>query len=516
MNVNYIENIYEKVIKKIKFFLKNSISNFKILFFVIFIIISGIIFFSLWENSAEYSLLYTNLSNEEKKIIVKKLENLKIPYQFVKNSNSLLVPTEKINNLHHLALNKSFIKKPEIGFELLDSQKFGISQFNEKINYQRALEGELSRTIQRLILVNDARVHIAWPPKSSLFMEEKKDPSASVFLEVKPNTFLNSEQIVGIKNLVSNSVIGLSVDKVVVLNQFGKLLDESTAELNFSNDIRNKYISRIESQYKEKVKTLLQPIFGNENIKVEVTAQINFNEKEKTDEIYHPNGNKKNQSIRSKDISINEEAFSAYLNILKNQILLLKNFKKNIFDKNNLEKNIDFFKKNNNDHISFLNIHDFNNKTKNYELNHTVSHTKINSGEIKKLSVGIVINDLKNKFNKNKSISNTDLNKIKKMIKGAIGYSSKRGDQIKIINTRFLENSSNQPKIIVNSINGFNFFIEYKKIVYIFSFLFLIILFGMFFYKKNYFFLKRKFFKNNSLILNEKNKKINKKFLNKN
>ncbi|CAL4318669.1 flagellar basal-body MS-ring/collar protein FliF [Buchnera aphidicola] len=515
MNVNSIQNIYEKFRKKIEFFLRNSVSNFKVLFFIIFLIITGIIFFSLWGDSSEYSLLYENLSNKEKKIIVKKLENLKIPYQFIKNSNSLLVPSEKINDLHHLALNKSFLKRSEIGFELLDDQKFGISQFNEKINYQRALEGELSRTIQKLTVVNDARVHIAWP-KSSLFIEEKKDPSASVFLEIKPDAFLNSDQINAIKNLVANSIAGLSVNKVVVLDQFGQLLDESTTELSFSNDIRNKYISRIEFQYKNKIKTLLQPIFGSKNIKVEVTAQINFNEKERTNEVYHPNKSKKNQSVRSEEKSIDEKVASAYLNFLKNQIsssknFLLSNLKKNIFDEKNLENSSDFLKKNNKN-INFLNIRDFNNKTKNYELNHTVSHTRINSGEIKKLSVGIAINYLKNEFNQKKEISKSDLKKIKNLVKGAIGYSLKRGDKINIINTIFSENNFKKPKIIINSSNGFHFFIEYKKVAYLLFFIG-IFLFGIFFYKKNYFFLKNKHLRNNSLVVNKKNKKKRKKNL---
>ncbi|WP_343153780.1 flagellar basal-body MS-ring/collar protein FliF [Buchnera aphidicola (Mindarus keteleerifoliae)] len=483
MKINHIQDMYQKIRQKINFITKNLINDYRILFFIAFLILSGMIIFFLWNNSSKYSVIYSNLSNEEKQVFINKLEDSKIPYRFSKDSNSLLVPTEKLENTKNFLFKNSSSEKKEVGFELLDNQKFGISQFNERINYERALEGELSKTIQKLILVNNARVHIAWP-KSSLFMEEKKEPSASVFLELKPNFSLNLEQINAIKNLVSNSITGLSVKKVMILDQFGRLLDDSNAQLSFFDDFKNKYISNIESKYKKKIKSLLIPIFGSKNIQVEVTAQIDFNEKERTNESYSPNLEKGHQSIRSEENSIDEKVISKYLEALKELILStrklsLHNSEKDVFSRKELEKNVIFQKKNNIDFLNFLNVRDFNNKIINYELNRSISHIRVSTGKIKKLSIGVVINYLKNGLNKKKSISDSDLNKIKKLISGAVGYSLKRGDQINIVSALFSNNDLKESKITVHPLNGFNFFLEYKSIGYIFLFLLCLILLNL-------------------------------------
>ena len=134
---------------------------------------------------------------------------MKIPYQFSENSGRLLVPKNQIYDLR-LHLSEKNLPRSGVGFEILDKEKFGISQFNEQINYQRALEGELARTIERINIVKNARIHIAIP-KSSLFLEDKKKPSASVVLSLKYGTKLNSNQTNAILHLISNSISDLSI-----------------------------------------------------------------------------------------------------------------------------------------------------------------------------------------------------------------------------------------------------------------------------------------------------------------
>lgn len=196
----------------------------------------------LWVKSPDYQVLYSSLNDRDGGAIVNQLTQMNIPYRFAKNGAALLIPAEKIHETRLRLAQQGLPKGGAVGFELLDQEKFGISQFSEQINYQRALEGELSRTIASLGPLQNARVHLALP-KPSLFVlvREQKSPSASVTLTLQPGRALDDGQISAIVYLVSSSVAGMPPGNVTVVDQSGRLLTQSDGTGRDLNAAQLKY-----------------------------------------------------------------------------------------------------------------------------------------------------------------------------------------------------------------------------------------------------------------------------------
>lgn len=203
-------------------------------------------------------------------------------------------------------LSKAWLKGGAVGFELLDQEKFGISQFSEQINYQRALEGELARTIETLGPVKTARVHLAMP-KPSLFVREQKNPSASVTVTLEPGRALDEGQISAVTHLVSSAVAGLPTGNVTVVDQSGHLLTQSNTSSRDLNDAQLKYANDVEGRIQRRIEAILGPIVGSGNIHAQVTAQINFDNKEQTEEQYSPNGDAAQAVMRSRQLNTTEQ-----------------------------------------------------------------------------------------------------------------------------------------------------------------------------------------------------------------
>ncbi|VTR43139.1 Flagellar M-ring protein [Serratia fonticola] len=188
--------------------------------------IAIVVALTLWAKSPDYRVLYSNLNDRDGGAIVTQLTQMNIPYRFTENGSALMIPAEKVHETRLRLAQQGLPKGGAVGFELLDQEKFGISQFSEQINYQRALEGELSRTIESLGPVQNARVHLALP-KPSLFVREQKNPSASVTLTLQPGRTLDDGQINAVVYMVSSSVAGLPPGNVTVVDQAGRLLTQS-------------------------------------------------------------------------------------------------------------------------------------------------------------------------------------------------------------------------------------------------------------------------------------------------
>jgi len=187
---------------------------------------------------------------------------------------------------------------------LMESQKFGTSQFLEQVNFQRALEGELARSIQALSAVSSARVHLAIP-KQSVFVREQQKPSASVLLNLHPGRSLEPQQVNAIIHLISSSVPNLLVKNVTVVDQHGELLskiDESGANTGLDPG-QLKYVQAMEQSYIKRIEAILGPIVGQENVRAQVAADIDFSQSEQTDEIYKPNQNPGDSAVRSQQTS---------------------------------------------------------------------------------------------------------------------------------------------------------------------------------------------------------------------
>ena len=413
-------------------------------------VIAIVIAMVLWAKQPSYSVLYNNLSDEDGGAIVTQLTQMNIPYRFAENGGALMVPEANVHELRLRLAQQGLPKGGSVGFELLDKEKFGISQFSEQVNYQRALEGELARTIESLGPVKSARVHLAMP-KPTLFVREQKAPSASVTLTLQPGRALDEGQIQAIVHMVSSSVAGLPPGNVTVVDQTGRLLTRSDSVGRDLNDAQLKYASEVEARYQQRIEAILNPIVGQGNVHAQVTAQINFDTSEQTDEKYQPNANPSNTAIRSRQTSTSDQSGSPYPGgvpgALSNQpapansapVTTPNNNAANGQNANGQNAN----GQNNAGQTtstataSATPTNSRRDDTVNYELDRTIRHTKLNVGDVQRLSVAVVVNFRADDKGKAVALNEAQLKQIEDLTREAMGYSQTRGDSINVVNSQF-------------------------------------------------------------------------------
>lgn len=400
----------------------------------------------LWAKAPDYRVLYNNLSDEDGGAIVTQLTQMNIPYRFNENGGALMVPAEKVHELRLRLAQQGLPKGGSVGFELLDKEKFGISQFSEQVNYQRALEGELARTIETLGPVKSVRVHLAMP-KPTLFVREQKAPSASVTISLQPGRAMDEGQINAIVHMVSSSVAGLPPGNVTVVDQAGRLLTHSDADGRNLNDAQLKYTGEVENRYQQRIEAILNPIVGQGNVHAQVTAQINFDAREQTDEQYKPNGGIDNSAIRSRQTSSSDQSGSPWPGgvpgALSNQPAPANNAPVETPNANNANGNNanGTNAANNNTATSTARpvtpTNTRRDDTVNYELDRTVRHTKMNVGDVQRLSVAVVVNYRTDEKGNTVALTEQQIRQLENLTREAIGYSQQRGDSINVVNSPF-------------------------------------------------------------------------------
>ncbi len=243
----------------------------------------------LWARAPDYRVLFSNLSDSDGGVIIARLDQMQVPYRFSEGGQAILIPAERVEQTRMALASEGLPKGGGVGFELMDGQSFGISQFAEHVNYQRALEGELARSIESIEAVQVARVHLAMP-QESVFVRDRRQPSASVILTLYRNRAVSEGQVSAITHLVSASVSNLPVNQVTVVDQSGNLLSQPGSEGSRNlNDAQLKYTGQIEESYRKRIETLLATIVGHNNVRAQVTANIDFSVGEHTQETYDPN-----------------------------------------------------------------------------------------------------------------------------------------------------------------------------------------------------------------------------------
>ncbi|WP_313656197.1 flagellar basal-body MS-ring/collar protein FliF [Pantoea sp.] len=412
-------------------------------------VVAIVIAMVLWAKQPSYSVLYNNLSDEDGGAIVTQLTQMNIPYRFAENGGALMVPEANVHELRLRLAQQGLPKGGSVGFELLDKEKFGISQFSEQVNYQRALEGELARTIESLGPVKTARVHLAMP-KPTLFVREQKAPSASVTLTLQPGRALDEGQIQAIAHMVSSSVAGLPPGNVTVVDQTGRLLTRSDAAGRDLNDAQLKYAAEVEARYQQRIEAILNPILGQGNVHAQVTAQINFDTSEQTDEKYQPNANPSNTAIRSRQTSTSDQSGSPYPGgvpgALSNQpapantapVTTPNNNAangQNANGQNNAANN--GTQTTSTAAASTTPMNSRRDDTVNYELDRTIRHTKMNVGDVQRLSVAVVVNYRADDKGKAVALNEQQLKQIEDLTREAMGYSQTRGDSVNVVNSQF-------------------------------------------------------------------------------
>ncbi|TDX30986.1 flagellar M-ring protein FliF [Modicisalibacter xianhensis] len=397
----------------------------------------------LWARAPDYRVLYSNLSDVDGGRIVNELDTRGIPYRFTEGGGALLVPGDQVHALRLQLAEQGLPQAGDVGFELMDNQAFGISQFAEQINYQRGLEGELARSMESLGPVAHARIHLAMA-KQSVFVRENEPAKASVVLTLHPGRTLSDGQISSIVHMVSSSVPELSADAVTVVDQAGRLLSQSGGSLGSLNGTQLDYVQEIERSYQMRIERILTPILGATNIRAQVAADVDFSTREQTAERYGPNQGTNAAAVRSRQLNENytggDELAMGVPGALTNTP---PGVAPSPIDEGQPAEGEEAAEDDTQaTPPSRLNRGD----VVNYEVDRSVEHIQYQRGQVERLSAAVVINyrDTLNDEGKpvREPLSEAELEQIERLIKQAMGFSEARGDELALVNSAFAQNTT--------------------------------------------------------------------------
>ena len=383
-------------------------------------------------NKTDYRPLFANLTSEDAGEIVKKLKEQKVPFQLSSDGKAILVPSDKVYELRLSLASEGLPQGGGVGYEIFDRKNFGVTEFVQKLNYQRALQGELSRTISQLAGVEQARVHLVIPEKS-LFKENEKPATASIVLRLKGNRALRESDVQGIVHLVASSVEGLDAEHVTVLDGRGKILSKSGAsDLSSKMSAGMQEIQRnYEKNLEERLQTLLDKVVGSGRSAARVSATFNFKQVEKFEERYDPEA----AAVRSEQRS--EEKGGA------SQIAAgIPGTQSNLGRSGAVQGGT-------------VGGGSKNDETLNYEVSRSTARIVEPVGALDKVSVAILVDGKyetpagakEGAAAKAKYAPRTpeELQKIEALVKSSVGFNAERGDQVAVANIPFQETGEMAP-----------------------------------------------------------------------
>lgn len=262
----------------------------------------GLVAAAVFYRQPDYKLLFSNVSDKDGGAIVAQLTQMNVPYKYSEGGGAILIPADRVHDVRLKLATQGLPKGSVTGFELMENSKFGITQFQERLNFQRGLEGELTRSILALNAVQSARVHLALPNQNGFFREQQK-PSASVLLSLHPGRMLDRAQIAGIVHLVASSVPEMEPAAVSVVDDTGKLLSQSPDGNAGGVDMQQfLYTQQVEQQYVRRILDILEPVVGKNNVKAQVSAELDFSQTESTSEQHRPNQSADGGAVRSQQV----------------------------------------------------------------------------------------------------------------------------------------------------------------------------------------------------------------------
>ncbi|MDX1346922.1 MAG: flagellar basal-body MS-ring/collar protein FliF [Thiomicrorhabdus chilensis] len=382
----------------------------------------------LWSQNTSYTLLFGSLDAKDVNEVVQTLEQEQADYRIDQASGGILVPSDQVYALRLKLAAAGFPKQAATGYQLLDvEQGFGISQFKETTQYHRALEGELAKSVTSINSVKSARVMLGMP-KRSVFVRKQQKPSASVAVKLYPGRSLNEEQVSSIVYLVASSIPNMDVKDVTVVDQHGNLLTgdaHSSGTLNMSIKQLD-YTRMVEETLSSRIIKLLAPIVGGDNkVRAQVTAELDFTQQEQTRENYEPDPEAIRSEQEVREINRNEGPMGIP-GALTNQP-----------PRAGLAPEEGYTAEND------PNLRNSSEKsTKNYELDRTVSHIKNSVGNIRRLSVAVVLDD-KVALDEESNIVRTaltddELLRYRRLVSDTVGLDEARGDTLTVVNASFV------------------------------------------------------------------------------
>ena len=411
----------------------------------------------LWSRAPDYRVLYSNLSDRDGGAIIASLQQMNVPYKFTEGGGSVLVAADQVHEARLRLAAQGLPKGGAVGFELMDNQKFGVSQFAEQVNYQRALEGELAHSIESISAVQSARVHLALP-KPSLFVRDQQKPSASVVLTLHRGRSIDEAQVNAMTHLISSSVPELTAKNVTIVDQGGNLLSMPSAGTRGLDASQLKYVQEIEQSYVRRIEAILQPIYGANNVHAQVAADVDFSVVENTDEKFGPNQEPGTAAIRSQQSSDSEQQNATppggVPGALSNQppvnpVAPITNAAADQAQQGangqlKLSKDIALRPNTQASGLTAARSGSSNVRkdlTINYEVDRSIRHMQRGAGGIKRVSAAVVVNH-RNALNAQgkpvlQALTAAELEQVRNLVKEAMGYKADRGDSLNVVNSRF-------------------------------------------------------------------------------
>lgn len=372
-------------------------------------IIVGIAVVGNWVKTVNYSILYSNLEPAEAGEIVSQLTEQKIPYKLEDGGTTILVPSGDVYKTRITLASEGIPRSGNIGYSIFDKSNLGMTEFLQNLNFRRALEGELTRTIMQLADVQAARVHIVMP-KDRLFKADKQEATASIVLKLRTPAGLSKSQLAGITHLVACSVEGLKPQNISIIDYNGELLSSQTgsdplAGMSASQlDVRK----NVEQYLEKKAQSMLDGVIGQGKSIVRVTAELDFQQMEKTSEIYDPNSAVVRSEERTEETKSSSDRGED---------------SSEVRDDNKVETAVT-----------------------NYEINKTVEHIINSVGNIKRLSVAVLVDGAYRKTDAAGGAtvepvyeprSQEEIDRIAALVRNAVGFDNQRNDQIEVVNLAF-------------------------------------------------------------------------------
>jgi len=385
----------------------------------------------MWLGRTEYATLFSNLGQEDAAAIVEQLRTAKVPYK-IDNGNQILVPSRQVYDLRLKLSAQGLPSGGGVGFEVFDRSSFGITDFTQKLNYQRALQGELARTIGQLKAVQQARIHLVIP-QPTLFTERERPATASVVLKLRPGGSLTQQEVRAISHLVASSVEGLAPERVTVVDTNGRVLslgnDRGVASLT-STQLETK--AAVESDLERRVTTMLEQVLGPGKATVRVAAQLNFDQIERTEERFDPNSVVR-QEQRSSESTQGTTTTPVGIPGANSNVSVPVLGGGTTNTRSNRES-----------------------ETLNYEISKSVERKVVAPGAIARLSVAVMVDGL------NRAVSNgagaetkeylprgaEELEKLRRVVTSAVGFNAARGDEVQLVEMPFDASGAERERVI--------------------------------------------------------------------
>jgi flagellar M-ring protein FliF len=387
----------------------------------------------MWASAPEYRVLYSNLGEADGGRIIGELESRAVPYQFSQGGRALMVPGDQVHKLRLQLAEQGLPEGGNVGFQIMDEQAFGISQFAEQVNFQRGLQGELASSIEALGPVSRARVHLAMA-KPSVFIRDREPAKASVVLTLQAGRALGDGQVDAIVHMVSSSVPELALEDVTVVDQAGRLLSRPSGSGGGLDGTQLEYVREVERVYRQRIESILAPILGRDNVRAQVTAEVNFSRREETSERYGPNQGGNPAAVRS---SQTRAVYSGGEALAQGVPGALTNTPPGAApspvqddpEQANTEDTGDTSKRLNHEDVI------------NYEVDRNITHVQHERGQVERLSVAVVV-DYRQGVDDDgqptaEPLSDEQLTRINQLARQAMGFSAERGDGLEVVNSPF-------------------------------------------------------------------------------